>query len=370
MTDPEEYKRVLKDLESLAEVVTALVESNNHTVKSVTEMTDSLYMLGTRMMEQKSDNEGVKNLLFAGLGPLGMDPGTEEYLNLTAKVDTLYLIGSGPSLNKVDVSSLKDSATLSLNRSYVAWPDWGFAPTFYVAIERRLSGCYASSYYRDNKVTHPYLADWKDMLADQNNKFLPQFMFINQESPLIRRGVSKDNCHLVDAVLERGITFFRVMPGLGGYSSGHLMSTFKEGGILGRHKGGPLPKIAGLPLPMQQNGGAYSVILAYMMGVKRVVLLGIDANYSGRQESIDKGEDVEHFHPDYFDPARFIEGKTQGSPDDWHSAKPWQMIKDANLPDFEIISSSPGSKINNIFEYRDLQDLLKEDKERKQNEQD
>ena len=32
---------------------------------------------------------------------------------------------------------------------------------------------------------------------------------------------------------------------------------------------------------------------------------------------------------------------------------------------FEIISSSPGSKINNIFEYRDLQDLLKEDKERK-----
>ena len=365
MIDPEEYKRALKDLESLAEMVNLLIDANNRTYKSVGQIINSLHVLDSRVKELGSDTGGVKNLLFAGTSALGMEPKVEEYLNLSAKVDTLYLIGSGPSLNKVDVSSLKDSATLSLNRSYVAWPDWGFAPTFYVAIERRLSGCYADSYYKDNEVTHPYLADWKDMLADQNNKFLPQFMFINQESPLVKRGVSKDNWYLGDGVLEREITFFPVMPGLERYSSGHFMSSLEKGGILGRHKGGPLAKIAGLPLPMQQNGGAYSVILAYMMGVKRVVLLGIDANYSGRQESIDKGKDVEHFHPDYFDPTRFIEGKTQGSPDAWSSEKPWQMIKDANLPDFEIISSSPGSKINNIFEYRDLQDLLKEDKERK-----
>jgi len=354
-----------RDFEKVCEVLDALVVSNNNNYQAINQVLEELYGLDSNIKKLESEVLGIKNLLFAGLSALGMEPKAEEYLNLSAKVDTLYLIGSGPSLNKVDVSSLKDSATLSLNRSYVAWPDWGFAPTFYVAIERKLSGCYAASYYKDNNVTHPYLADWKDMLADQNNKFLPQYMFVNQESPLIRRGVSKDNWYLGDGVLERGITFFPVMPGLGGYSSGHFMNSFKEDGLLGRHKGGPLAKIAGLPLPMQQNGGAYSVILAYMMGVKRVVLLGIDANYSGRQESIDKGEDVEHFHPDYFDPTRFIEGKTQGSPDDWHSEKPWQMIKDANLPDFEIISSSPGSKINNIFEYRDLQDLLKEDKERK-----
>ena len=141
MIDPEEYKRALKDLDNLAEVVKLLIDANNHTVKSVNEMTDSLYMLDTRMTERESDSQGVKNLLFAGLSALGMEPKVEEYSNLTAKVDTLYLIGSGPSLNKVDVSSLKDRATLSLNRSYVAWPYWGFAPTFYVAIERRLSGC-------------------------------------------------------------------------------------------------------------------------------------------------------------------------------------------------------------------------------------
>lgn len=45
------------------------------------------------------------------------------------------LIGSGPSLNKIDVSRLKHAHTIAFHRSYVAWDQWGFAPTMYACLD-------------------------------------------------------------------------------------------------------------------------------------------------------------------------------------------------------------------------------------------
>lgn len=46
-----------------------------------------------------------------------------------------FLIGSGPSLRSVDVRRLAHIDTLAMNRSYVAWNQWGFNPTYYVCLD-------------------------------------------------------------------------------------------------------------------------------------------------------------------------------------------------------------------------------------------
>jgi len=47
-----------------------------------------------------------------------------------------FLIGSGPSLNEVDVTRLAGSDTIAFNRSYIAWKQWGFAPTLYACLDQ------------------------------------------------------------------------------------------------------------------------------------------------------------------------------------------------------------------------------------------
>lgn len=45
------------------------------------------------------------------------------------------LVGSGPSLNKIDVGRLAAARSIAFHRSYVAWDDWGFAPTMYACLD-------------------------------------------------------------------------------------------------------------------------------------------------------------------------------------------------------------------------------------------
>ncbi len=44
-------------------------------------------------------------------------------------------MGSGPSLNRIDIPSLATVDTLAFNRSYLAWAEWGFAPTHYCCFD-------------------------------------------------------------------------------------------------------------------------------------------------------------------------------------------------------------------------------------------
>src|SRR5439155_8775247 len=48
----------------------------------------------------------------------------------------VVIIGSGPSLRGVDMRKLANEHTISYNRSYVAYPEWGFDPTYYACIDR------------------------------------------------------------------------------------------------------------------------------------------------------------------------------------------------------------------------------------------
>jgi hypothetical protein len=46
-----------------------------------------------------------------------------------------FLIGCGPGLNRTDVRRLAGLPTITFNRAFVAWADWGFDPTWYAAFD-------------------------------------------------------------------------------------------------------------------------------------------------------------------------------------------------------------------------------------------
>jgi len=73
-----------------------------------------------------------------------------------------FLIGSGPSLKAVDVTRLAHVDTISFNRSYVAWKQWGFAPTLYACLDSvgfEGNALEIRSLIREYPCTHFFLPD-------------------------------------------------------------------------------------------------------------------------------------------------------------------------------------------------------------------
>lgn len=47
-----------------------------------------------------------------------------------------FIIGNGPSLNKMDLSPLANEVTFGLNRIYLLFPKLNFTPTYYVSVDK------------------------------------------------------------------------------------------------------------------------------------------------------------------------------------------------------------------------------------------
>lgn len=50
-----------------------------------------------------------------------------------------FIVGNGPSLNKIDMKLLKDEITLGSNRAFVGFKDWGFAYNYWMVQDRILA---------------------------------------------------------------------------------------------------------------------------------------------------------------------------------------------------------------------------------------
>lgn len=46
-----------------------------------------------------------------------------------------FLIGCGPSLNKIDVPFLANFDTITFNRAFIAWDAWEFTPNYYACLD-------------------------------------------------------------------------------------------------------------------------------------------------------------------------------------------------------------------------------------------
>jgi hypothetical protein len=170
------------------------------------------------------------------------------------KGERAFLIGNGPSLNKIDLSNLKTERTIGVNSIYLNQEKMGFLPNHYVVEDRFVA---------------------EDRAAEINALKGPQKWFGNY----LRYCLEGDDVNWINVRMR-----------------------YDE------HKDFPFfsPNIA----RQAWTGGSVTYIcmqLAYFLGVKTLYLVGFDHHYvipaDAKVEGLDitsNSDDPNHFHPDYF----------------------------------------------------------------------
>ena len=70
-----------------------------------------------------------------------------------------FVVGNGPSLNKIDMSLLKDEITLGANRCYLGYEKWGYQFTYWGIVDRL--------------QIEEYTSEYEDNIPDDTIKFFP-----------------------------------------------------------------------------------------------------------------------------------------------------------------------------------------------------
>ena len=156
------------------------------------------------------------------------------------------IIGNGPSLNKMDLSFLKHEICFGTNKVFLGFEAWGFCPNYYVAVNHLV-------------LQQNYL----EIMGIPCPKFLSNrgLAYFNQSSDII---------------------FLRTYPSPKEQFSLQLDHGLTEGSTV-----------------------TYAALqLAYYMGFKEVILIGVDHHFitegQAHQECVSNGEDLNHFHVEYF----------------------------------------------------------------------
>lgn len=235
---------------------------------------------------------------------------------------TIYLIGNGPSLNKIDITKLKDKDTISFNRAYIAYADWGFDPTYYMCA--------------DPIVLENIKGDIQKLIDESNIKkfFLPEW--------------SKKYFKLSDKIQYlRFIKIFNRPVKFWG-------KNFKYLSII-------------------SNVGATCIPVLDILGYKNIIILGTDCNYEEKKLKnveiitnkndktrkivyVSSGDnDPNHFRPDYFG-----KGTEYSKPQANNHYNGWLFIQSKyKKRELKILLSSPGSRLSNLFPEIDFSESLK-----------
>lgn len=225
-----------------------------------------------------------------------------------------FIIGNGPSLNKCDLSLLKDEYTFAVNGIFYKTEEMGFTPTFYM-------------------VEDGHVVD--DNLEKINDYDKPKYKFFPS---LYKEKINKtDKTYFFSADLG----FYR-----------------------GDHYSFEIPRFSRDFSQIAFCGQSVTYLnmqLAFYMGFSEVYLIGMDFSYAIRESDEKRGatlithdEDVNHFHPDYF-----------GKGKKWHDPKVHNVAK--NYEFAKVVYEDNGRKIYNatiggkleIFDRVDYDSLFK-----------
>jgi hypothetical protein len=209
-----------------------------------------------------------------------------------------FVIGNGPSLQKTDLSLLRDEYTFGMNRVYLAFQEWGFQTSFLVSVNDLV----AEQCYQDfQKLDIPKFFSWR------------------AKNLLYPTGIPDQNTNFLFTTYT-GQTFAR---------QGH--GRFWEGATV-----------------------TYVCLqLAYCMGFKEVILIGVDHNFTtqGRanQTVVSQGDDLNHFDKDYFG-----EGFRWQLPDLETSERSYKLAKEAyNNAGRQIVDATVEGRLT-VFPKADL----------------
>lgn len=150
------------------------------------------------------------------------------------------LIGSGPSLRLIDCGKLSKFPTISFNRAWLSWEDWGFEPTWYACL--------------DSQTLPLMKPDIERILAFRKVRNF----FLND--------IGRDSFPKNDRIK---------------YFSTRTGNAFSE-------NDGQLTDFG--------NVGATSLQVLWRRGFRKILMVGIDGAYHHFSEGED---DINHFRPDY-----------------------------------------------------------------------
>tara|TARA_A100001515_G_scaffold118259_1_gene100485 strand:+ start:407 stop:1186 length:780 start_codon:yes stop_codon:yes gene_type:complete len=247
-----------------------------------------------------------------------------------------WIIGTGPSLNDIDVKKLKDHKTITFNRAYIAFEDWGFDPTYYLSID---SNDLRSMYKDLNKVINNsnveafFLTDCWDNINHGPESFQDQEKVDAEEM-----FVDKENVYTI---------FNRRRAALGNIEIDH-----DKNRVHARH---------------YNNSGFMGLIILHALGYNEIAFVGCDARYKDDEESnkdiIEHGgeyestadTDVNHFRSDYFG-----KGMRFGKPNESSIISIWRSAKSKidGIDGLEVYSCTPNSNLNDFYKYIDFEDFL------------
>jgi len=235
---------------------------------------------------------------------------------------TIYIIGNGPSLNKIDIQKIKNKDTISFNRAFIAYQDWGFFPTYFMSadpvvlenIKEKVKELVATS-----PISKFFLPLWSAEYFGVNEKI----QYLN----FIKRPV---------------------------------FDRWFWGGDFNRMK-------------IIANVGATSVPVLYTLGYRNFIILGTDCNYvekniknvkieyhpeDKRRKIVYKSSDdtdPNHFRPDYFGT-----GTEYSKPQQDNHYRGWQFIaSQMHKKNANILLCSPGSSLANLFQTADFEDVVR-----------
>lgn len=212
------------------------------------------------------------------------------------------VIGNGPSLNKMDLSLLRNEFTFGLNRIYLLFKDWGFETSFLVSINRFVLTQFSEDLrqlkmlkffnwaYRD-----PYPADEKTAFLSPRPDYQANGNIYNGYYPL----------------------------------------------------GGTVTNIA--------------IEIAYFMGFSEVILIGVDHSFAenglGGTAIVSQDPDQNHFSTDYFGP-----GVVWQLPNYHVMEKGYEIMKNLyNQSGRKILDATVNGKLN-IFPKVEFEAHIKESK--------
>jgi glycosyltransferase involved in cell wall biosynthesis len=229
--------------------------------------------------------------------------------------ETAVIVGNGPSLNDTDLSLLSRAPFFAVNSIFLAEDRLPAPPTYYVVEDK--------SVFAENTQA---IKDYK-----VGTRLFPH---------IYRRHFKRDE---VDA----NTIFFRMNLGFYGRNSGTLAH----------------PRFSVDASQRVYCGQSVTIVnlqLAYWMGFKRVVLIGMDFSYVVPDDADVDGiviksnsDDPNHFHPDYFGP-----GKTWKDPKLDRVLANYSLAKEMYEADRrEIINATVGGKLE-LFDRMSLADAL------------
>lgn len=222
-----------------------------------------------------------------------------------------FIIGNGPSINKIDLTKLKNEETFVVN-SFILHKRYNeIHPKYYCIIDPYL--------FKNNKGSKLFFKDLEKKIHKDTTVFVPMF--------------AKDYIHNANLFRKNKVRYLL------------LNDVFKENLRFNVDITKPLPNLINVILS--------AVIVAQYMGFKKIYLLGCDHNWLSLRnlKTIPR-----FFKNDYTPEADYNNNYENASLAVYELFKSYRLLKN-KFSGTKIYNCTPGSFLD-IFKYKKLNDIL------------